>query len=77
VAGCNSVVKNNTNGFLCNLKDADDLALQMEKMYALAEPDRNEMGKMGRKIVEQYFDENFVIEKYLSLIAQYEKRISA
>jgi glycosyltransferase involved in cell wall biosynthesis len=77
VAGCNSVVKNNNNGFLCNLKDVDDLAEKMEKMYSLPESDREEMGKNGRKIVEQYFDESIVINKYINLIALYKKRISA
>ncbi|MBR9999087.1 MAG: glycosyltransferase family 4 protein [Cyclobacteriaceae bacterium] len=77
VAGCNSVVIDNTNGFLCKLKDVDDLAEKMEKMVDLAEADRERMGNNGRKIVEQYFDENIVIDKYMNLIAQYDKKISA
>jgi glycosyltransferase involved in cell wall biosynthesis len=77
VAGCNSVVKNDSNGFLCRLKDVDDLAEKMEKMYLLNQSDRNNMGANGRKLVEQFFDENFVIDKYKMLIAKYQNRLSA
>ncbi len=35
------------------------------------------MGQIGREIVERYFDESKVIEKYNDLINQYKKRLSA
>jgi glycosyltransferase involved in cell wall biosynthesis len=77
VAGCNHVVKDNQNGFLCKLKDADDLADKMEKMYLMSVRDRTKMGLKGRNIVVNYFDENKVIEKYNHLISQLGKRKSA
>ena len=77
VAGCRSVVKNNLNGFLCNLKDADDLADKMEKMYLLDEKKREIMGIRGRLHVEQNFDENIVISKYKILIDWYKNKLSA
>lgn len=77
VAGCNHVVKDNQNGFLCRLKDADDLAEKMESMYLLKESDRETMGLKGREIVERYFDENKVIDKYNELIGRHNKKISA
>ena len=33
VAGCTNIVKDNQNGFLCNVKDSNDLAEKMEHMY--------------------------------------------
>ena len=77
VAGCNHVVKDNHNGFLCKLKDTDDLAEKMKRMYLLNETHREKMGSIGRKIVEHYFDENTVIEKYNDLINHYRKKLSA
>jgi glycosyltransferase involved in cell wall biosynthesis len=77
VAGCKSVVKNESNGFLCNLKDVDDLADKMERMYFLDEQERNKMGNRGRELIEQYFDENIVINKYKVLIANYQDKLSA
>lgn len=68
VPGCNSVVENNYNGFLCNLKDAEDLAVKMYNMLLLGDEDLALMGKNGRKKVEKQFDEKIVIEKYLASI---------
>ena len=68
VPGCNHVVENNYNGFLCNLKDAEDLAVKMYNMLLLNEDALELMGKNGRKKVEKQFDEKFVVEKYLESI---------
>ena len=68
VPGCNNVVKDGDNGFLCNLKDSKDLADKMKKMLSLDNSKRTEMGQTGRKLIEQNFDESLVINKYLSEI---------
>lgn len=68
VPGCNNVVENNYNGFLCNLKDAEDLAVKMYDMLRLNEEALQLMGENGRKKVELQFDERFVVEKYLKYI---------
>src|SRR5690606_4105821 len=68
VPGCNHVVENNYNGFLCKLKDAEDLAVKMYNMLLLKEEARELMGKNGRKKVEMQFDEKFVVDKYLESI---------
>lgn len=64
VPGCRDVVLDGVNGFLCQAKDVQDLATQMEKMLLLALPKRIEMGRKGRDIVLQEFDEKSVIIKY-------------
>jgi len=68
VAGCNNVVKDNYNGFLCTLKDVDDLAHKMEKMLNLSFEERQEFGKNGRELVEGSYDEKLVIDKYQELV---------
>jgi len=68
VAGCNNVVKDNHNGFLCNLKDIQDLADKMEKMLNLSFHERRIFGLKGRALVEKTYDENVVIDKYKELV---------
>ena len=68
VAGCNNVVKDNYNGFLCNIKDIQDLANTMEKMHNLSFEERRTFGLKGRAHVEKSYDENVVINKYKDLV---------
>ncbi len=67
--GCRDVVNNGVNGYLCEVKDADSLAEQMEKMILLSDEARGEMGKKGREKVMKEFDEKIVIGKYKEAIA--------
>ncbi len=70
VPGCKDVVDDGENGFLCKPKDAQDLALQMERMLQLPRDELEEMGKAGRsKIIEQY-SEHLVVDKYLDAIGK-------
>ncbi|MFN3839893.1 MAG: glycosyltransferase family 4 protein [Cyclobacteriaceae bacterium] len=72
VPGCNQVVDDQVNGFLCNLKDANDLADKMRKMAALNESELNQLGQNGRKKMEAYYDESIVINKYLDALSEIE-----
>lgn len=66
--GCKDVVDDGVNGFLCKIKDSEDLALKMEKMLNLSFYERNTMGKAGREKIVKEFDEKIVMEKYLKAI---------
>ncbi|MBS1506125.1 MAG: glycosyltransferase family 4 protein [Bacteroidetes bacterium] len=68
VPGCHQVVKDNYNGFLCNLKDAEDLAAKMENMLSLDNEQLKQFGINGRALVEREYDENIVIDKYITSI---------
>ena len=68
VPGCRDVVDHGVNGFLCKVKDADDLAKQMEKMIQLEERERLEMGKNGRQKVVNNFSEGLVVDSYKKAI---------
>jgi len=70
VPGCREVVDDGINGYLCEVKDADSLAEQMEKMILLSDDQRIEMGKKGREKVIREFDEKIVIEKYKEAIGE-------
>jgi len=66
--GCKETVDDKITGFLCKVKDADDLADKMEKMYLLSEEDRKTMGIKGRQKIIKGFDKQIVINAYLKAI---------
>ena len=68
--GCREVVDEGINGFLCRVRDANDLAKKMEQMLALNYEARSEMGQRGREKVEREFDERIVISRYLEVISK-------
>lgn len=68
VAGCKEVVDHGVNGFLCEAKNAQDLARKMEMMILLTPQQREEMGWAGRTKIVSQFDEKIVIDKYINAI---------
>jgi glycosyltransferase involved in cell wall biosynthesis len=68
VVGCKEVVSDGENGILCEVKNALDLAFKMQEMLLLSDDQRRLMGQKGRLKMEQEFDEEIVIEKYLKII---------
>jgi glycosyltransferase involved in cell wall biosynthesis len=66
--GCRDAVDNGVNGFLCNIRDVDDLAEKMIRMIELSPLDRIAMGAAGRAKMEQEFDEKIVIDRYLEVV---------
>ncbi len=70
VPGCHQVVKDQYNGLLCKLRDADDLALKMKQMANLNDQTLRQFGENGRKKMESEFNEDVVINKYLSTLTE-------
>ena len=68
VPGCREVVEDGRNGFLCRVRDADDLAAKVSAFVALPQTRRNEMGRESRSKVEREFDEKIVVARYLEAI---------
>ena len=68
VVGCKEVVVDGENGMLCEVKNALDLASKMKDMLLLSDDQRRLMGQKGRLKMEQEFDEQIVIRKYLKAI---------
>ena len=68
VPGCNDLVIENSNGFLCKVKNKVDLA---EKMLTISNLDYSkieQMGQNGRDIIKKYYTNEIVIDKFLKLI---------
>ena len=68
VPGCREVVEHGRNGFLCRVRNVDDLAQRMLEMIRLSEEGRATMGLIGRRKMEQAFDERIVVERYLAAL---------
>lgn len=68
VPGCNNVVTHNYNGLLCKLKNSEDLAEKMSTMMSFDKSTLNQLGQNGRLKVQKEFDEQLVINKYISTI---------
>ena len=68
--GCREVVDDGVNGYLCQVRDADDLAAKMHAMLGLSVAERAAMGQAGRKKMELQFDEKIVINKYLQVVGE-------
>jgi glycosyltransferase involved in cell wall biosynthesis len=66
--GCREACLNGVNGFLVKPKDVESLYRAMLEMFELSQEERLKMGKEGRRLVEDRFSEEIVIERYLSLI---------
>ena len=73
-AGCREVIDDGVNGFICKQKDSEDLIKQIEKFLALSWEERKNMGAAGRRKVEQEFDRQIVIGKYLEEVEKAAKR---
>lgn len=70
VPGCNDVIEHGKNGLLCKVKDSQSLIKQIEAFIALTNEERQQMGRYGRKKVEEQFDEKIVIQAYLYAISK-------
>ncbi len=68
VAGCKQVVDDGKNGFLCRVKDAQDLAANMTKFLECSPEQRVQMGHASRAKAEREFDEKLVFVAYLEKI---------
>lgn len=68
VPGCNNVVAHGLNGYLAEVRNAADLARQIETFAALPNADVTELGRRSRVKVETEFDERRVVDRYLELL---------
>lgn len=68
VTGCRDLIDDGINGYLCEVRNAQDLADKMEMMLNLSEEERILMGEAGRVKMINEFDEGIVIGKYLEAL---------
>lgn len=68
VPGCREVVGEGLNGFLCRVRDADDLARAMVQMIGIGAEGRARLGAAGREKAVRQFDQSLVIDIYRETI---------
>ena len=64
VPGCHEVVVDGYNGYLCEVKNAEDLAAKMERVILMSHEERIAMGMNGRQLMIDKFDIKHVIAQY-------------
>jgi len=69
VPGCRNIVDHGVNGLLCEARNSESLEQAMRKMLAMTAAERTDMGKNGRMIVSQKFNEHLVVEATMRAIA--------
>lgn len=74
--GCRDAVVAGETGFLCHPRDVDSLAATMRQMLRLSRDQRANMGACGRQYVEGSFDEQNVIEQYMTVVSNCHTRVS-
>ncbi len=68
--GCRDVVDHGVNGYICKIKNSEDLTEKMIKMLRLSSQERNKMGERGREKIIKEFDESIVFKKYIDSIKE-------
>ena len=63
IPGCMEAIDEGENGFLCNSKDSKELKCKLESFLEIDYETKCVMGKKSRKLMEEFFDKNKVIEK--------------
>ena len=66
--GCREVCRDTYNGFLVNEKDVEDLASMIERFINLPFEEKKKMGLNGRKMVEEEYDRQIVVDRYMDEI---------
>lgn len=70
VPGCRETVVDGDNGYLCQVRSADDLAAKMLQVLRLPDAELRRMGQASRQLAETKFDERLVLDKYLRTVAE-------
>ncbi len=66
--GCKEIVDDGKNGYVIKQKDSGDLIEKIEKFIQLPFEEKKRMGEYGRKKVENEFNRDIVVRKYLDAV---------
>lgn len=70
VPGCRETVQHGRNGYLCQVRDAADLADKLLTVAQLSPERLAALGAASRQLAEEKFDEQLVLRQYLDAVAQ-------
>ena len=73
--GCREIVIDGYNGLLCRKHSASDLAQKMEAFFQLNSAQRTRLGKNGRALMLEKFDESLVIHQYLKKLSSRKRSV--
>jgi glycosyltransferase involved in cell wall biosynthesis len=68
--GCKRAVVHGENGFLCRIRDVNDLATKMMDFIRLTPDKRKKMGNLGRKLVQEQFEEELLKSIYFEKLKE-------
>ena len=77
VPGCRETVEHGRNGYLCQVRSADDLAAKLLQLAQLPPERLAVMGAASRELAEEKFDEQLVLREYLAAVAEAGRRSPA
>ena len=64
-SGCREVVDHGINGYMIPCQDSKALVDAIKSFLSLSWKEKQQMGKNARHTVEQRFDRNIVVQKYV------------
>ena len=70
IHGCKESIIDGKSGFVCKVKDSEDLYEKLKEFASLTYEEKAEMGKVGRKHMEDVFDKNKVVRETVEVIGR-------
>lgn len=67
-SGCREVVIEGVNGYIVSEKNTKELIETIKKFIGLSQNEKKNMGIAGRRLVEEKFDRQIVVDKYMNEI---------
>lgn len=64
--GCREIVRDGVTGLLCTARSSESLEAALRRMISFTRERRRQMGEEGRRLVEERFSEELVVDAYLS-----------
>lgn len=68
IPGCKEAVIDGESGYLCEPKDVDSLYEAMKRMLHISREERAQMGRVGRKHMEDVFDKRKVVKETIDYL---------
>lgn len=72
IPGCKEIIDNEVNGYLFTVKSTEDLIDKIEKFINLEYEEKVLMGLAGRVKVQDSFNRDVVVDKYMNVISSIE-----
>ena len=68
IHGCMEAIVDRATGYLCDKQNCLDLYQSMLKFFSLTYEEKNKMGRLSRRVIEEKFDKNEIVSRTISRI---------